>query len=54
MKRITDDIKSFKGNVVCIGVDDNKIKKELLKNDNIGLYELNRPSTKRFIFKKKR
>ena len=54
MKRILNDIKQFKGNVVCVGVEDRKIKKELMKNSNIGLYELNRPETKRIIFKKKR
>lgn len=54
MKRILDDIKNFKGNVLCIGVKDKKIMSSLKKNSKIGVYELSRDEPKRFFGYKKR
>lgn len=53
MKRIIDDIHTFKGNVLCIGVADDKILSCLKKNKLIGLYELNRNSTTKIFGRKK-
>ena len=50
MKRIVDDIKNFKGNVVTIEVEDNKIKKSLEKNNKINVIELNRPKKRKIFF----
>jgi hypothetical protein len=54
MKRIIEDIKSFKGNTVCIGVEDSKIKNTLKKNKDISIYELNRASTRKLFSRRKR
>ncbi len=54
MKKILEDIKSFKGNVLCICVDDEKITKDLFNNKNIGLYELSRNSEKKILSKNKK
>lgn len=54
MKRILNDIKDFKGNVLCIGVTDKKIMSLLKKNTKIGIYELSRDTQRRFWKNKKR
>ncbi len=54
MKRILCDIKEFKGNVLCIGVTDNKIMSALKKNQKLGVYELSRDKPRRFWGSKKR
>ena len=50
MKKLITDIKSFRGNVLCISVDDTKIINGLKKNNHVGVYELKREE-KRKIFK---
>lgn len=54
MKRLLDDIKTFKGNVVCISVEDNKIKRMLSKNSDTNIYELNRSQKAKLFSKRKR
>lgn len=54
MKRLLDDIKIFEGNVTLVGVNDNKIKKNLSKNKNINIFELNRPERGKIFSKKKK
>lgn len=54
MERIINDIKDFKGNTVCIGVEDNKIKRTLNKNKNVSVFELNRLQSRKIFSKKKR
>lgn len=53
MKRIIDDINTFKGNILCIGVDNDKILSNLKKNKNIGLFELNRGTSNKIFGKRK-
>ena len=53
MKKILNDIKTFKGNVLTICVDDNKLVKELRKNNKINIVDFSR-QTKRKIFSKKK
>jgi hypothetical protein len=54
MKKIVNEIHTFKGNVLCIGVTDDKILSCLNKNNNIGLYELSRPEPRKIFSKRKR
>lgn len=54
MKRILEDIKNFKGNVLCIGVTDKKILSSLKKNSKIGIYELSRDKPTRLFGHKNR
>ena len=54
MKKIISDIHTFKGNVLCIGVTDDKILSGLNKNNNIGLYELSRPEPRKIFSRRKR
>ncbi len=54
MKRLIKDIKNFEGNVVCIGVNDNKIMNVLNKNSSINLYELSRQVSRNILSKRKR
>ena len=51
MKRLIKDIKDFEGNVVCIGVNDNKIMNVLNKNSSINLYELSRQVSRNILSK---
>lgn len=53
MKKILEDGKDFKGNVLCICVEDNIIQ-ELIKNKKIGLYELSRNTKIKSFLRKKR
>ncbi len=53
MNRLIEDAKNFKGNVVCIGVDDKKLVKIFKNNKHIGLYELTR-GVNRKLFKRQR
>ena len=54
MKRIIDDIKSFKGNVVSIGIDDSKIKRAFEKNNQINVLELNIPEKRKLFSSRKK
>ncbi len=54
MKKILEDIKKFKGNVLCIGVNESKILNELNKNKKINLYELKRKYNRKLFSKKKK
>lgn len=42
MERLNKDLKSFTGNVLCIGVTDQKIIRQLMKNSKISLYSIDR------------
>lgn len=53
MKNLIEEINKFNGNVVSIGVIDDKIQKCLRKNKNISLFELE-INTKRSLFSKKK
>jgi len=54
MKRLLDDIKTFTGKVTLIAVNDNKIKKNLVKNNKIDIFELNRPERGKLFSKKRK
>lgn len=54
MKRLLDDIRTFTGNVTLVAVNDNKIKKNLSKNNNINIFELNRPERGKLFSKGKK
>lgn len=54
MKRILEDVKKFKGNVLCIGVNDTKIINELKCNKKISIYELKRTESRKIFSRKKR
>ena len=51
MKVLLDKIKNFKGNTLLLGIDDEKITKDLMKNKNVHLFEIELYK-KRRIFKK--
>lgn len=53
MKRLVEDIKKFKGNVVSIGINDDNIQKNLRKNKEISLFELE-INTKRKLFSRRK
>ena len=54
MKRLLEDIKTFEGSVTLVAVNDNKIKRVLSKNNNINIFELNRPERGKILSRKKK
>jgi len=54
MKEIYDDIKTLKGKVVCICVENDKILRLLSKNNDVDTFAINRIIKKSFFFRNKK
>lgn len=54
MKKIYDEIKNIKGNVLCICVNDDKIMKTLNKNKDVNLFEFSRNEKRKLFSKRKK
>lgn len=54
MKRLYDELKDIKGNVLCICVSDNKIMKLLNKSNDVNLFEFNRNEKRKLFSKRKK
>ena len=54
MKNILDDIYLFKGNVLCICVEDGRILTRINKNKHVAFHELERPKKRRIFSRDRR
>ncbi len=54
MEKLSNIVKEFTGNVLCLGVKENSILKNLSNNDNISVYTIERKLSKRIFSKRKK
>lgn len=54
MKKISNVVKTFTGNVLCLGVQDEGILKNLGSNSKVNVYTIERNYTRSIFFRKKR
>lgn len=54
IEELLKNIKKFKGNVITISIKNSKIVKELMKNPNINLFDINESSNSSFFYRKNR